>query len=228
MGINAYFCPMNLAMLRDVLRYAIASWPDQKIRPNSLRSLYSADYICSQPTYQEFKQGHFWARSWAKKGYPSDGMMVERPVVFIERKGRRVESVSPVSFCDAVTLILVDDGCQDCANGGPESAETVIQRLFETMSRLLKRASEVEGYVGPSGEFLVGKPDWIAPVGYRLHDTGFAHLEDLKIYQLEPVSDRAYAVAVDIEICGCEANGIEEWSDFQAPKAVAGTKCDAC
>lgn len=198
----------------------VATWPHEKLSPKCLRIANAVADLESPASYQEYLKGEFFAKNWILAGAEPSKIVLERPLIVLERDVVDLESPYSGKACPKLWITVIDTLCKECG----ETSDEATKRVVNTLHRFLVRFGKMKVWKNQEGVFKVAVEQ---PSGFILHKDRL--LTDSPI-QIVPnprlVSDSGYAASVRVEYCECLPS--ETFVPFNHPLPGAESRCDTC
>jgi hypothetical protein len=206
---------------------AVATWPAEKNAPRTLRIANAVADLQTPPSYEEYLRGEFFARDWVLSGANPSTILLERPLIVLERDLVSLESPYSKSSCTKLWVSVLDTLCKDC-NETPDEAT---RRMVQTLHRFILRMTSFKAWQKSGGD----SNSTLYEVNVHKPSNDFVLFKD-RIFKDEPikiipnprlVTDSGYAASVQLEYCECLTNQ-EQFVPFHSPLPIGESICEAC
>lgn len=222
----------------SLINCVVQAFPRLDFRPNSVVCVDDwSEFQASNfgQIYQDYLNGHFWARNWVASGAHPDKLKKEYPMLMMEhRKSNLPEGVKGI-VCERVHLVLVDKyDCEQCKH----PRKVVSARMKERLKQIIVELSSFRECVVEDAEgceyTIWTNPCQLEALGYTLIEDCGNSMEDICEQATEFSSwslelDKVTGWEVELNFCFCTAKE-EVKFDYYKPdyKQLGVPTCENC
>ena len=244
---------MDRITLIEIFRQIVAAMNYEKgLQINSFAVVEDSidfDHASFGKTYEDFSNGHFWARTWVNQGANSSEIKGEFPLLFVEQKTIEIECIDSNSLTLPFYFVVADKvGCEDCPDSfTPDeissNALKMLRSFFKELLNYKEFNIEIPDPEDPEEDVLkktlwatqervdhlLATSEILAVNGYNVDfESLIETTETIVVNQWGQGFRDIYAQATTIKFTICDTSSGSFSYDKEKIPEIAVTKCNNC